>query len=335
MAKKEPKETKPALTETQAALAAINKIHGDDSIRRLGDKPAVAIPCISTGSISLDVALGGKGLPKGRIVEIFGPSSSGKTTSALHAIAEAQKHGVCALIDAEHAFDPTWARKLGVNCDELLVSQPDNGEQALSIAEALIQVKEVSMIVIDSVAALVPQKELDGDIGDAHVGLQARMMSQALRKMCGKIANSGVVVVFINQIREKIGVTWGSNETTPGGRALMFYSSIRIDVRKIGMLGDDKAKIGHRVKFKIVKNKIAPPFRECEVDLLYDRGIDRNGELVDLGLQHKILTRSGAWYKYNDEYIGQGRDNARNRVAEDDVLRAELESKIFAEICKD
>lgn len=322
------------MSETQAALAAINKTHGADSIIRLGDKPQVSIPCISTGSITLDVALGGKGLPKGRIVEVFGPESGGKTTLCLHAIAQAQKEGVCALIDAEHAFDPTWARKLGVNCDDLLVCQPDNGEQALDIASSLIGVKDVSMIVIDSVAALVPKAELDGDIGDAHVGRQARMLSQAMRMMCGKIHDSGVVVVFINQIREKIGVMFGSPETTPGGRALKFFSSCRIDIRRIGSLGDDKVKVGHRVRCKVVKNKIAPPFREGEFDLLYDRGIDRNGELIDLGLQYKILTRSGAWIKHGDAMIGQGRDNARNNVAEDAKLRSELESKVFAEICK-
>jgi recombination protein RecA len=333
-------KTKPEMTATQSAIAAINKTHGTDSVIRLGDKPRVSIPCISTGSLSLDIALGGKGWPRGRIIEVFGPESGGKTTMCLHSITQAQKFGVCALIDAEHAFDPTWARKLGVNCDELLVCQPDNGEQALAVASSLIDVKDVSMVVIDSVAALVPKAELEGEIGDSHVGRQARMMSQAMRMMTGKISNSGCVVIFINQIREKIGVMFGSPETTPGGRALKFFSSCRVDIRRTGMIGEKgdedagASKIGHKVRCKVVKNKVAPPFREGCFDLLYDRGIDRNGELIDIALQYKIITRSGAWFKYGDEMIGQGRDNARNRIAESKDLRAEIEAKIFAEIDK-
>lgn len=321
--------------ETKASLAAIRKSHGDSSIVRLGDKPIIDIPCISTGSLGLDIALGGKGWPKGRIIEVYGPESGGKTTLCLHSIAEAQKVGRCALIDAEHALDPTWARRLGVNCDELLVCQPDNGEQALDIVSQLIDVKDISMIVIDSVAALVPKAELEGDIGDAHVGRQARMMSQAMRMMVAKIAHSSCVVIFINQIREKVGVMFGSPEVTPGGRALKFFASCRVDIRRTAALSepgkddDSGNKIGHRVKCKVVKNKIAPPFRETQFDLLYDRGIDRFGEIIDLGLQHKVLTRSGAWVKMGDEMIGQGRAKARDVIADNPVVLKDIESKLI------
>lgn len=315
--------------ETKASIAAIQKSHGKDCIVRLGDKPIVSIPCVSTGSLGLDIALGGRGLPKGRVIEVFGPESSGKTTLCLHAIAQAQKFGVCALIDAEHAFDPTWARKLGVNCDELLVSQPDNGEQALEIASSLVSVDEVSMVVIDSVAALTPKAELAGEIGDAHVGRQARMMSQAMRMMCGKIAHSSCVVIFINQIREKIGVQFGSPEVTPGGRALKFFSSCRIDIRRIGPVKDGESIVGHKVRCKVVKNKIAPPFREAEFDLLYSRGVDRFGELIDLGIEHKILTRAGAWIKFGDAHVGQGRPKAIDNISNDYELRKSIESALL------
>jgi recombination protein RecA len=319
--------------ETQASIAAIRKTHGESAIIRLGDKPSVDIPCISTGSLGLDIALGGKGWPKGRIIEVYGPESGGKTTLCLHSIAQAQQFGRCALIDAEHAFDPTWARKLGLNCDELLVCQPDNGEQALHITSSLIDVKEISMIVIDSVAALVPKAELEGEIGDAHVGRQARMMSQAMRMMVGKIAHSNCVVIFINQIREKVGVMFGSPEVTPGGRALKFFASCRVDIRRIAAVTEggkeDNSKIGHRVRCKVVKNKIAPPFRESEFDLLYDRGIDRFGEIIDLGLQHKILARSGAWIKLGDEMIGQGRAKARDVIADNPVFASKIQEALL------
>lgn len=316
--------------ESKNSLDAILKVHGSESIMRLGDRPHVEIPCISTGSLSLDVALGGRGFPRGRIIEVFGPESSGKTTLCLHAISEAQKLGRCALIDAEHTFDPTWARKIGVDCDELLISQPDNGEQALQIATKLIELGDISMVVIDSVAALVPKAELEGEIGDAHVGRQGKMMSQAMRIMTPKIANSGTVVVFINQIRMKIGVMFGSPETTPGGRALPFSASCRIDIRRIGGVGETDNKIGNRVRCKVVKNKIAPPFKEAEFDLLYDRGIDRCGELIDLGLHHKLIVKSGSWIKFGDVMLGQGRENARAFIFEDDVIRADLSEKLSA-----
>jgi recombination protein RecA len=310
--------------ETKSALDAIKKEHGADSIMLLGDRPAVTVPCISTGSRSLDEALGGHGFPRGRIIEVFGPESSGKTTLCLHAIAEAQKFGRCAIIDAEHALDETWARKLGVDVAELLFCQPSSGEEALQIVSSLVDIPEISMIVVDSVAALVPQKELDGDIGDAHVGLQARLMSQAMRKLVGKVSHSGCVLVFINQIREKIGVMYGSPETTPGGRALKFYSSCRVDIRRVKALGDDNAKSGHRARCKVVKNKIAPPLREAEFDILYGIGIDKAGELIDIALAKGLITRSGAFYRLGDEVIGQGRERARAAVMDDDALRDTL-----------
>ena len=314
--------------ETKASLAAIRKAYGSDCIMRLGDKPKVDVPCISTGSLSLDIALGGRGFPRGRIVEVYGPESSGKTTLCLHAISRAQEFGRCALIDAEHAFDPTWARRLGVDCEELLISQPDDGEQALGIATQLVESGNIPMLVIDSVAALVPRAELEGEIGDAHVGRQARMMSQAMRMMTGRIANSGTVVVFINQIRMKIGVMFGNPETTPGGRALAFSASCRVDIRKRKELSKGDVKIGNRVHFKVTKNKIAPPYKEAEVDLLYDRGIDRYGELVDLAVEHKVLVVAGAWLKYGDKTLAQGRDKVRDMLAEDQDLAGELEGKI-------
>jgi recombination protein RecA len=312
--------------ETKSALAAIHKEHGKASIMFMGDTPAIDIPCISTGSLSLDVALGGKGFPKGRIIEVFGPESSGKTTLCLHAIAEAQKHGLCAIVDAEHAMDPSWARKLGVNVDELLVAQPDNGEEALEITKKLVDTPEVSMIVVDSVAALVPKKELDGEIGDSHVGLQARMMAQAMRVLVPRINQTKTIVIFINQIRMKIGVMFGSPETTPGGQALKFAASCRVDIRRIKTIGEGDAKTGHRVRAKVIKNKVAPPFREAEFDLLYDRGIDRNGEIIDLAVKHNLLTRSGAWLKLGETMVGNGRDKARDTIEQDTKLRSELEA---------
>lgn len=314
--------------ETQSAIAAIQKAHGKSSIMLMGEKPIIDIPCISTGSLTLDLALGGRGFPRGRIIEVFGPESSGKTTLCLAAIAQAQKHGRCAIIDAEHALDPRWAKRLGVNTDEILLSQPDSGEEALGIAQKLVEIPEVSMIVIDSVAALVPRKELDGDIGDSHMGLQARMMSQAMRVLTARVNQNQTILIFINQIREKIGVMFGSPETTPGGRALKFAASCRVDIRRIKALGEGTDKYGHRVRCKVVKNKVAPPFREAEFDLLYDRGVDRAGELIDLAIEHKVLQRAGAWLKLGDVMIGNGRDKARDNIENDDELRAQIEAKL-------
>jgi recombination protein RecA len=281
--------------------------------------------------LSLDLALGGTGLPRGRIIEMFGPESSGKTTLALHVIANAQKEGgIAAFIDAEHALDPTWAKRIGVNLEDLLVSQPSYGEEALQIAEMLIKSNAVDVIVVDSVAALVPKAELDGEIGDTHVGLQARMMSQAMRKLTGAIARSKTTVIFINQIREKIGVMFGSPETTPGGRALKFYSSVRVDVRRISTIKEGENTIGMRMKAKVVKNKIAPPFRVAEFDMLSSRGISYEGDLLDMAVEDKIVTKSGAWFSYGDTRLGQGREKARQFFEEDPVLTAEIRAKILA-----
>ena len=293
-----------------SALAQITKTFGEGSIMRLGDANSRAsIEAISTGSLSLDLALGIGGVPKGRIVEIYGPESSGKTTVMLHVIANAQKAGgVCAFIDAEHALDPQYARKLGVNLDTLLVSQPDSGEQALEIAEMLVNSNALSVIVIDSVAALVPRAELEGDMGDHHVGLQARLMSQALRKLTGAVSKSKTCLIFINQIREKIGVMFGSPETTSGGRALKFYSSVRLDIRRIGAIKDGDQFRGNRTRVKVVKNKVAAPFRQAEFDIIFNEGISYIGDLLDLAVEHEIVKRSGAWYSFEDVRIGQGRD---------------------------
>src|SRR5580704_7606931 len=300
-------DDRPDLKHT---VAQIEKEFGEGAIMPLGDSRAVQIEGIPTGSLSLDLALGGQGIPRGRIVEIFGPESSGKTTLALHVVARAQKlGGIAAFIDAEHALDPSWAKKLGVELETLLVSQPSNGEEAMQITEMLVKSNAVDIIVIDSVAALVPQKELDGEMGDTHVGLQARLMSQALRKLTGVISKSKTSVIFINQIREKIGVMFGSPETTPGGRALKFYSSCRIDVRRIGPVKDGEEIVGSRIKAKVVKNKVAPPFRVCEFDMMYTHGISREADLLDLALIDKLIDKSGSWFNYGDIRLGQGRDN--------------------------
>ncbi len=284
---------------------------------RMGDSPPVQVEAIPTGSIALDAALGVGGIPRGRIVEIFGPESSGKTTLATHCLAEAQKlGGQCAFIDAEHAFDPSYAEQLGVDIDQLLISQPDTGEQALNICETLVRSGALDLIVIDSVAALVPAAEIQGDMGDSHVGLQARLMSQALRKLAGIINRSNVVVVFINQLREKIGVMFGNPETTPGGKALKFYSSVRLDIRRIGAIKSATEVIGNRTRVKVIKNKVAPPFRNAEFDIIYGEGISSVGELVDLAVDIGLITKSGSWYGYGDERIGQGRDNAKNWLRE-------------------
>ena len=312
------------------AVAQIEKQFGEGAIMPLGGGKIARIKGISTGSLSLDMALGGQGLPSGRIVEIFGPESSGKTTVALHAIAEAQKKGgIAAFIDAEHALDPSWAKKLGVQLETLLVSQPGCGEEAMQITEMLIKSNAVDIIVIDSVAALVPRKELEGEIGDTHVALQARLMSQSLRKLTGAISKSKTAVVFINQIREKIGVMFGSPETTPGGRALKFYTSCRIDVRRIGQLKDGEDIVGQRVRAKVVKNKVAPPFRVAEFDMMHKDGISYEGDILDLSLQHKIVVRSGAWFRYGDMQLGQGRERVREFLKESPEVTEELRNKIF------
>ncbi len=317
------------LKAIDGALAQIERQFGKGSIMRLGQKEILAMDSISTGSISVDAAIGIGGLPCGRVVEIFGPESSGKTTLALSAIAQSQKKGgVAAFIDAEHALDAEYARKLGVDIDNLLVSQPDSGEQALEIAEMLVRSNAVDILVIDSVAALVPKAELEGEMGDSHVGLQARLMSQALRKLTAIVSKSRTCLVFINQIREKIGVMFGNPETTTGGRALKFYSSVRVDIRRIASLKDGEVVTGARAKVKIVKNKCAAPFRQAEFDIDYGEGISRMGELIDLGVEHKMVVKSGAWYSYGDLRLGQGRDNSKQFMRDNPDLADELESKI-------
>ena len=318
--------------ELRNTVAAIEKQFGEGAIMALGaERGNVAIEGISTGSLALDIALGGQGVPRGRVIEVFGPESSGKTTLALHVVAEAQKAGgIAAFIDAEHALDPSWAKKLGVDLETLLVSQPSYGEEAMHITEMLIKSNAVDVIVIDSVAALVPKKELDGDIGDTHVGLQARLMSQSLRKLTAAIARSRTTVIFINQIREKIGVMFGSPETTPGGRALKFYASCRIDVRRIGQLKEGEVVMGQRVRAKVVKNKVAPPFRIAEFDMMHADGISFEGDVLDMGLEQKIVSRTGAWLRYGDLQLGQGKEKARLYLKENPKLTQELKEKILA-----
>ena len=313
----------------EAALAQIDKQYGKGSVMRLGDEVRAPIEVIPTGSIALDLALGIGGLPRGRVVEIYGPESSGKTTVALHAIANAQAGGgICAFIDAEHALDPDYAEKLGVDTDALLVSQPDNGEQALEIADMLVRSGALALIVIDSVAALTPRAEIEGEMGDSHVGLQARLMSQALRKMTGALNGANTTAIFINQLREKIGVMFGSPETTTGGRALKFYSSIRLDVRRIETLKDGQEMVGNRTRVKVVKNKVAPPFKQAEFDILYGQGISREGSLIDLGVEVGIIRKAGAWFTYDTDQLGQGRENARTYLRANPDLADELEKKI-------
>jgi recombination protein RecA len=313
------------------ALGQIEKAFGRGSIMKLSEAGSMTVEGIPTGAMSIDLALGGMGFPRGRIIEVFGPESSGKTTLALHAVASAQREGgIAAFIDAEHALDPLWAKRLGVNLEDLLVSQPSSGEEALQIAEMLIKSNAVDVIVVDSVAALVPRAELDGDIGDSHVGLQARMMSQAMRKLTGVISKAKTCVIFINQIREKIGVMFGSPETTPGGRALKFYSSCRVDVRRISQIKEGDNVIGMRMKVKIVKNKVAPPFRQTEVDLLGSCGISLEGDVIDLAVAYNLIARSGTWMSYGDIKLGQGRDKARAYLVEHPEVVAELREKIMA-----
>ena len=324
------KDDERRLGSLERALAQIEKAFGAGSIMRL-DGEAKAVPGVSTGSLSLDLALGGHGLPRSRVVEIFGPESSGKTTLALTVVANAQKlGGVAAFIDAEHALDPAWSRRLGVNLDEMLVSQPDTGEQALEICEMLIRSNAIDVIVIDSVAALIPRAEIEGEMGDPHMGLQARLMSQALRKLTGAIAKSQCVVIFINQLREKIGVMFGSPETTPGGRALKFYSSIRIDIRRISAIKIGDQTVGSRVRARVVKNKVAPPFRKVEFDIMFDEGISASGDLLDLAVDDQIVDKSGAWFSYGEIRLGQGRENAKQFIRENDDLFKEIRQAILA-----
>ncbi len=313
-----------------AALSQIERAFGKGSIMKLNDGSApIEVEAVSTGSLGLDIGLGIGGLPRGRIVEIYGPESSGKTTLALHVIAEAQKTGgTCAIVDAEHALDPGYARKLGVDVDNLLISQPDAGEQALEIADTLVRSGALDVLVIDSVAALVPRAELEGDMGDSHVGLQARLMSQALRKLTGSISRSRTIVIFINQIRMKIGVMFGSPETTTGGNALKFYSSVRLDIRRIGAIKDKENVVGNQTRVKVVKNKMAPPFRQIEFDIMYGEGISKTGELLDLGVSGNIVEKSGSWFSYDGQRIGQGRENSKTFLKENPEIAADIEKKI-------
>ena len=329
-----PKETKAkgaarGASALDIALQQIEKQHGRGAVMRLGSNDALDISAIPTGVLSVDAALGVGGFPRGRVVEVYGPESSGKTTLALHVVASAQEGGgIAAFVDAEHALDPVYSRALGVNIDDLLVSQPDDGEQALEITETLVRSGSVDVVVVDSVAALVPRAELDGEMGDAQVGLQARLMSKALRKLTGIVSKSSTCLVFINQLREKIGVSYGNPEVTTGGRALKFYSSVRVDIRRIGKLQDGDVMVGNRTRIKIVKNKVAPPFRQAEFDIRYGEGISRIGDLMDIAVKERIIEKSGAWYSYGGEQVGQGREKVRNRLLEDEPLLAEITEKV-------
>ncbi|MCX4385991.1 recombinase RecA [Micromonospora peucetia] len=315
------------------ALAQIDKQFGKGSVMRLGERPVIQTSVITTGSIALDVALGVGGLPRGRVVEIYGPESSGKTTVALHAVANAQRAGgIAAFVDAEHALDPDYAKALGVDTDALLVSQPDTGEQALEIVDMLVRSGAIDVIVIDSVAALVPRAEIEGEMGDSHVGLQARLMSQALRKITGVLNNTGTTAIFINQLREKIGVMFGSPETTTGGRALKFYASVRLDVRRIESLKDGTDVVGNRTRVKVVKNKVAAPFKQAEFDIMYGKGISREGSLIDVGVEQAIIRKSGAWYTYDGDQLGQGKEKAREFLRENPDVAAEIEKKILEKL---
>lgn len=322
------------LQALQSAMANIEKVHGKGAIINMGAQPQEALEVIPTGSVGLDIALGVGGYPRGRIIEIFGPESSGKTTLAVHAIAEVQKlGGIAAIIDAEHAFDPSYARKLGVNVDQLWISQPDSGEQALDIAEQLIRSGAVDLLIVDSVAALTPKKEIEGDMGETNVGLHARLMSQALRKITGAVSKSSTACIFINQLREKIGGNnYGPSETTTGGNALKFYASVRIDIRKGPQIKDGEDVHGHVTKIKVAKNKVAPPFRRCEFDIMFGEGISRMGELVDFGVEYKVLTKSGSWFSYGSRKLGQGRDAAKAALLEDEALREEVTALVIEKV---
>jgi recombination protein RecA len=330
--KNQDSENKEKNKALEAAISQIDENFGKGSVMKLGQKAAMNIEAISTGSLSLDLALGIGGLPKGRVVEIYGPESSGKTTLALQVIAESQKNsGICAFVDAEHALDPVYAKKLGVKTEELLISQPDTGEQALEIADTLIKSGSVSVLVVDSVAALTPRAELEGEMGDHHVGLQSRLMSQALRKLTSSIANTNTMVIFINQIRMKIGVMFGNPETTSGGNALKFYSSVRLDIRRIGAIKDKEQIVGNSTRVKVVKNKVSPPFKVVEFDLMYGKGISKVGELIDLGAKANVIEKAGAWYAYKGEKIGQGRENAKIYLEQNPKVAAEIEMLIRTE----
>ncbi len=321
---------KEKLKALQLTIEKIEKSYGKGSIMRMGDQALENIPAISSGSIALDVALGVGGFPKGRVIEIYGPESSGKTTLAIHAIAEAQKAGgIAAIVDAEHAFDPYYAKKLGVDTEELLISQPDNGEQALEIVDNLVRSGAIDIIVIDSVAALTPKAELEGEMGDSKMGLQARLMSQALRKLTANISKTKTCCIFINQLREKIGVMFGNPETTTGGNALKFYASVRLDIRRIGQIKDGEEVNGINVRVKVIKNKVAPPFRKAEFDIVYGEGISKSGEIIDLGVQYNIIKKSGSWFSYNDTKLGQGRETVRALIMDNPELAQELETKIL------
>jgi recombination protein RecA len=321
---------KEKLKALQLTIDKIEKSYGKGSIMSLGDRAVDEVSAISSGSIALDVALGVGGYPKGRIIEIYGPESSGKTTLAIHAIAETQKAGgIAAIVDAEHAFDPYYAKNLGVNIDELLISQPDNGEQALEIVDNLVRSGAIDIVVIDSVAALTPKAELEGEMGDSKMGLQARLMSQALRKLTANISKTKTCCIFINQLREKIGVMFGNPETTTGGNALKFYASVRLDIRRIGQVKDGEEVQGNNVRVKVVKNKVAPPFRKAEFDIMYGEGISKSGEIIDLGVQHNIIKKSGSWFSYGETKLGQGRDSVRALIADNPELSQELETKII------
>jgi recombination protein RecA len=336
MAEKMDEAKKPSLEKLKALQLAMDKIekdHGKGTIMKLGDSKVEDVPVISTGSVGLNIALGVGGYPRGRVIEIYGPESSGKTTLAIHAIAEAQKAGgIAAIIDAEHAFDRFYAEKLGVNIDELLISQPDNGEQALEIADQLIRSSAVDIVVIDSVAALTPKAELEGDMGDSKMGLQARLMSQALRKLTANINKTNTTCIFINQLRDKIGVMFGNPETTTGGNALKFYASVRLDIRRIGQLKDGEDAIGNQTRVKVVKNKVAPPFRKAEFDIMFGEGISKTGEIIDLGVEYGIVKKSGSWFSYGDTKLAQGRDASKNVIRDNPDLAAELEAKIVEAI---
>ena len=313
----------------EMALASIDKQFGKGSIMRMGEKTSLGIDTVSTGALALDLALGIGGLPRGRVVEIFGPESSGKSTLAMHVVAEAQRNGgICAYVDAEHAMDPIYARAIGVDVDQLLISQPDTGEQALEIVDMLVRSGALDVVVIDSVAALTPRAEIEGEMGDTHVGLQARLMSQALRKLTGNLNKTNTVAIFINQLREKIGVMFGSPETTPGGRALKFYSSVRLDIRRIESIKDGAEVVGSRTRVKVVKNKVAPPFRQAEFDIMYGKGISREGSLLDLGVEMSIIKKAGAWFTYEGEQLGQGRENAKNYLQANPQLMVEISEKV-------
>jgi len=323
-------QNKEKLKALQLTMDKIEKSYGKGSIMKLGDRVVEEVPSISSGSIGLDIAMGVGGYPKGRIIEIYGPESSGKTTLAIHAIAEAQKAGgIAAIVDAEHAFDPTYATKLGVDINELLISQPDNGEQALEIADNLIRSGAVDIIVIDSVAALTPKAEIEGEMGDSKMGLQARLMSQALRKLTANINKTKTCVIFINQLREKIGVMFGNPETTTGGNALKFYASVRLDIRRIGQIKDGEESQGNHTRVKVVKNKVAPPFKKAEFDIMYGEGISKTGEIVDLGVEYNIIKKSGSWFSYGETKLGQGRESVKSLIKDNPELAQELEAKIL------